>query len=186
MLSPVMSSRSLIVRGTAALILGVIAFLLSGSMFVGLALVFGIYAIANGISALASAMRKGTLGRGWLFVEAVISIFLGTLTFVHPVVAILGLTYLIGAWAVLSGGLQIGEAFVLRRYLPHETLYLLSGVLTLLFGFLILSTPLIGNRTAIFIFAIYGVVFGISSLIAGAHVGELEANRDKRDERRAA
>jgi uncharacterized membrane protein HdeD (DUF308 family) len=184
MLSPVMSSRSLVARGIAALILGVIAFVLSGSMFVGLALVFGVYAIANGISALVSAMKKGAVGRGWLFFEAAISFFVGTVTFVQPLVAIVGLTYLIGGWAILSGALQIGEAFVLRRYLPHEGHYLLSGALTLLFGFLILSSPLIGTRTAIFIFAIYGVVFGISSLMAGAHVGELEA--EKREERPAA
>jgi len=186
MLSPVMSSRSLESRGIAALILGLVVLILRGPMLVGLTLLFGGYLIANGIFALVSALKKGVEGRGWLFVEAAICIFAGFAIFARPLVTAFGLTYLIGVWAILSGVLQIGEAFILRRYIRREALYLLGGVLTLLLGFAILSglftrpfiiRPLIG---------IYGVLFGIFSLVAASEVHTLEESTVERKERPAA
>ena len=145
MLSPVMSSRGLAARGAAALILGVIVLLLPGPMLVGLTLVLGGYVLVNGILALASAFKKGVEGRGWLFLEAAVYILAGIVMFVRPLFTLVGLTYLIGSWAVLVGALQIGEAFVLRRYLRREGLYLLGGVVTLLLGLAILSGPSTGT-----------------------------------------
>src|SRR5215470_7757335 len=138
MLSPVMSSRSLTGRGIAALILGIVALLTPGPILVGLTLLMGGYLLVNGISALASAVKKQVEGRGWLFFEAAVCILAGVAIFVRPLFSAFGLTYLIGAWAILTGALQVGEAFVLRRYLPREGLYLLNGLLTVLLGFLVL------------------------------------------------
>src|SRR6516225_4837671 len=82
MTSPVMSSRSLVSRGAAALILGFVALLLPGPMLVGLTLVIGGYLLVNGFSALVSALKKGVEGRGWLFLEAVVCILAGCAIFV--------------------------------------------------------------------------------------------------------
>jgi uncharacterized membrane protein HdeD (DUF308 family) len=186
MLSPVMSSRGLAARGAAALILGVIVLLLPGPMLVGLTLVLGGYVLVNGILALASAFKKGVEGRGWLFLEAAVYILAGVVMFVRPLFTLVGLTYLIGSWAVLVGALQIGEAFVLRRYLRREGLYLLGGVVTLLLGLAILSGPSTGPRTIAALVGIYGIMFGIFSLAAARHVHVLEETQVEREERRAA
>src|SRR5215813_3449197 len=146
MLSPVMSRHSLTGRGIAALILGIVALLTPGPILVGLTLLMGGYLFVNGIFALASALKKEVEGRGWLFLEAAICILAGIAIFVRPVFSAFGLTYLIGVWAVFTGALQIGEAFILRRHIRHEGTYLISGVLTLLLGFVILSGPLMGLR----------------------------------------
>jgi len=162
-----MSSRSLTGRGTAALILGIVALVLSGPMLGGLAVLVGSYVLVNGIFfALASALKKGVEGRGWLFLEAAVCIFAGIAIFMRPPFSVLGLTHLIGAWGVLTGALQIGEAFVLRRHIEHEEAYLLSGVLTLFLGFAILSEPSTGPRTITAILGIYGIMFGIFSLVS--------------------
>jgi uncharacterized membrane protein HdeD (DUF308 family) len=58
MLSPVMSSRSLMGRGVAALILGIVALLTPGPMLVGVTLLMGGYLLVNGISALAFAIKR--------------------------------------------------------------------------------------------------------------------------------
>jgi uncharacterized membrane protein HdeD (DUF308 family) len=186
MMSPVMSSRSLASRGAAALILGIVTLLLPGPILVGLTLVIGGYVLVNGISALASALKKGVEGRGWLFLEAAVCIFAGFAIFVRPLFSVFGLTYLIGAWAVLTGAFQIGEALVLRRHIQHEGAYLFSGVLTLLLGFVILSGPLLGLRTITAMIGIYGIMFGISSLASARHVKVLEESTVEGEQRRAA
>ena len=187
MLSPVMSSRSLASRGAAALILGIVALLFPGPMAVGLTLLLGAYVLVNGISALASALKKGVEGRAWLFLEAAVCILAGLAIFVRPLFTSFGLIYLIGVWAVLTGAFEIGEAFVLRRRLPREGSYLLSGVLTFLLGFVILSRPLIGPRTITALVGIYGIMFGIFSLVSARYVKVLEESRvEGREERRRA
>jgi uncharacterized membrane protein HdeD (DUF308 family) len=186
MLSPVMSSRSLTSRGIAALILGIVAILTPGPILVGLTILVGGYLLVNGISALASASKKEVEGRGWLFFEAAVCILAGIAIFVRPLFSAFGLTYLIGAWAVLAGALQIGEAFILRRHIRHEGTYLISGILTLLLGFVILSGPTRGLRTIGAMIGIYGLMFGIFSLASARHVKVLEESSEAGEQRRAA
>jgi uncharacterized membrane protein HdeD (DUF308 family) len=186
MLSPVMSSRGLTGRGIAALILGIVALLLPGPAFVGLSLVLGGYLFANGIFALASAFTKEVEGHGWLFLEAAVCILLGIAMFVRPLFTAFGLTFLLGLWAILAGALQIGEAFVLRRYIQREGLYLLGGVLTLLLGLVILSRPFTGALKVTALLGIYGIMFGVFSLAAAWHVHVLEESPAETKPRRAA
>ena len=174
MTSPVMSSRSLVSRGAAALILGLVALLLPGPMLVGLTLVIGGYLLVNGVSALVSALKRGVEGRGWLFLEAAVCIYAGLTIFLRPLTSVLSLTFLLGAWAVITGAFQIGEAIVLRRHIHHEGTYLFSGILTVLLGFVILSGPMVGLRTMTAVIGIYGIMFGISSLASARHVKVLE------------
>ena len=186
MLSPVMSSRSLTGRGVAALILGIVVLLTPGPMLVGLTLLIGGYLLVNGIYALTSALKRQVEGRGWLFIEAAVCILAGIAIFVRPLFSVFGLTYLIGVSAVFVGALQIGEAFILRRHIQHEGAYLLSGVLTLLLGFVILSGPLIGLRTITALIGIYGIMFGIFSLASARYVKILEESTVEGEQRRAA
>lgn len=188
MMSPVMSSRSLVSRGTAALILGFVALLLPGPMLVGLTLVIGGYLLVNGFSALASALKHGVEGRGWLLLEASVCIFAGFTIFVRPLTSVLSLTLLLGAWAFITGAFQIGEAIILRRHIQHEGAYLFSGILTVLLGFVILAGPMVGLRTMTAAMGIYGIVFGLSSLASANHVKILEQSTAEgaRERRRAA
>jgi uncharacterized membrane protein HdeD (DUF308 family) len=186
MLSPVMSSRSLTGRGIAALILGVVALLRPGPILVGLTVLMGGYLLVNGISALASALKKEVEGRGWLFFEAAVCILAGLALFVWPLSSSFGLIYLIGAWAVFTGALQIGEAFILRRHIQHEGTYLISGILTVLLGLVILSGPVTGLRTIGTLIGIYGIMFGIFSLASASHVRVLEKSPEAGERRRAA
>src|SRR5262249_12942581 len=145
-----------------------------GPILIALAVLMASYLLVNGISALASALKKGVEGRGWLFFEAAVCILASIAIFMRPLSSALSLTYLIGFWAVLAGALQIGEAFILRRHIPHEGSYLISGVLTLLLGFVILSGPRTGLRTIGVLIGIYGIMFGIFSLVSARHVKVLE------------
>jgi uncharacterized membrane protein HdeD (DUF308 family) len=186
MLSPVMSSRSLTGRGVAALILGIVALRMPGPMLVGLTLLVGGYLSVNGISALASALKKEVEGRVWLFLEAAVCILASIAIFVRPMFSVFALTVLIGTWGIFTGALQIGEAFILRRHMRHEGAYLLSGLLTLLLGLVILAGPLIGVGTITTMIGIYGIMFGIFSLASARHVKVLEERTVEGEQRRAA
>jgi|SRR5262245_14351473 len=186
MWSPFVSSRSLATRGIAALIFGIIALLLPAQVLFGLIVLFGAYALVSGIVALVAGLKKNVDGRGWLLAEGVIGILIGVITLVRPGVTAVGLTYLIGAWALVTGVLQMAEAFVLRKYMQGEWRYLLAGVVSVAIGLLILARPFAGALAIPVVLGIYGLVFGVSSLMASRAVGKLEKALAEREERRAA
>jgi uncharacterized membrane protein HdeD (DUF308 family) len=188
MWSPVMSSRSLRLRGILALIFGVIALLLPGPVLFSLTMLVGGYCLASGVVALVAGLKRNVEGRGWLLLEAAAGIFAGIATFTWPLLTVLTLTYLVAAWAVVTGVMQIAESIVLRRYI-RGGLHLLSGIVSILLGLLIMSRPAAGALTITFMLGIYGIIFGITSLMAGREVRQLEKSFSRPiegEQRRAA
>jgi uncharacterized membrane protein HdeD (DUF308 family) len=162
MSSPVMSSGSVALRGIAALVLGFFALRWPGSMLLGLILVFGAYALVDGVLALVSAAKgNAEYGRGWLVLEGLADIFVGLATFAWPGITLLALTYLIATWAIIKGIFALAGAIRLRRYIRHEWLYILGGLVSILLGVAIFGRPILGALAITSMLGIYGVFFGI-------------------------
>jgi uncharacterized membrane protein HdeD (DUF308 family) len=160
-----MSSGSVALRGIAALIFGFFALARPGHVLVGLIIVFGAYAIVDGILALVSAARENAeYGRGWLVLEGLTGIVIGLATFVWPGITALVLTYLIAAWAIVRGILEISGAIRLRKYIRHEWLYIVGGVVSILLGFFIIGRPISGALAITWLLGIYGLIFGVDLL----------------------
>jgi uncharacterized membrane protein HdeD (DUF308 family) len=190
MLSPVMSSWSVAVRGIAALVFGLIALFLPGPALFALVFLFGAYALADGIFALVSAVREDPeYGRGWLVLEGIVGIIVGLATFAWPGITAVALTYLIAAWAIVTGILEIAGAIRLRRYIRHEWLYILGGALSVLLGVLIMGRPLIGALTLTWMLGVYGIFFGAMLLGLSFNLRKLERSAaipPEEEQRRAA
>src|SRR5262249_21597138 len=116
MSSPVMSSGSVAGRGIAALVLGVFALIWPGAVLLGLAFLFGGYALVDGILTLVSAAKEHKeYGRGWLVLEGLLDILIGLAAFAWPGITILALTYLIATWAIIKGLFELVGAVRLRK-----------------------------------------------------------------------
>src|SRR5262245_2355725 len=75
----------LLLRGIAAIIFGVLAFVWPGITLVTLVLFYGAYALVDGIFAVMAAIRGGTPGpRWWLAIVGLCGIVVGLLTFFWP------------------------------------------------------------------------------------------------------
>jgi len=159
----------IILRGICALLFGVLAFVWPGLTLVALVALFGAFAIANGIFSLMTSIQLpgGTSGRGSLAFHGVLSILAGVITFFYPGLTAVSLVFVIAAWAIITGVAEIVFAVKLRHVLPHEWLLILSGVLSVVFGFLIVAQPGAGALSIIWIIGAYAVVYGVS-LLAGA------------------
>ncbi len=89
-----------LLRGIAAVVLGVLAFAWPAITFVTLLLLFGIYALADGVLALAAAiMGTGTAPRWWLAIVGIAGLGAGVMTFLRPDIATTVLLIVIAAWA---------------------------------------------------------------------------------------
>jgi uncharacterized membrane protein HdeD (DUF308 family) len=152
---------TLVLRGIAALIFALLAFLMPGITILVLVLLFGFYAIVDGVVNLIAAFRAGVRSHWFMLLEGLVSVAAGILTLVWPHITALVLIYLIGFWAIFTGVFELIAAFRLWRVFGSEWLLLLSGIASLIFGFLVLAVPLAGALAVVIWIAAYAAVFGV-------------------------
>jgi uncharacterized membrane protein HdeD (DUF308 family) len=84
-----------------------------------------------------------------------------------PAITALALVLLIGAWAVVTGIFQIIAAVRLRRHISGEWLLALGGMLSVIFGVLVMVAPLAGALVIAIWFGAYAFVFGVILIALG-------------------
>jgi uncharacterized membrane protein HdeD (DUF308 family) len=152
-----------VLRGVAAVLFGLLAFAWPGLTLAILVIVWGAYAIADGVLALIAACRVRDRGRPFwaLLIVGLLGLVAGVVTFLWPGMTALVLLMCIAAWAVVMGIFQISAAIRLRKVIQNEWLLGLSGVLSVLFGLLMFLQPGAGALAVIWIVAAYAVIFGV-------------------------
>ena len=153
---------ALALRGVAAMIFGVLAFVLPGVTLAVLILLFGGYALVEGILNVIAAVRGRGDDQPWwaLLLEGLVSIAAGIAAFVVPGVTELALLYIIAAWAIVTGALEIVAAIWLRRRITGEARLVLNGVLSIAFGVLTMLMPGAGALSLAWLIGAYAIVFG--------------------------
>jgi uncharacterized membrane protein HdeD (DUF308 family) len=169
---------TLVLRGIAAILFGVLAFVVPESRLLALVLLWGAFAVVNGVFALALAAARGREGLrwGWLFFEGIASIAAGVLTFVWPGITAQALLIVIAAWAVLTGGAEIATAIRLRHVITDEWLLAASGVLSIAFGALLVAAPESGALALAWMIGAYAVLFGVLLIGLGVRLNQLRRN----------
>ncbi len=136
----------LALRGVAAIIFGLFAFFTPVATLYTLTLLFGAYALIDGIVSLIAAVRSARHGEHWwpLVFEGIIGLITAAATVAWPLITLLILIYMIAAWAVITGILEILAAIRLRRHVAGEWLLGLLGVASIVFGILLFASPSTG------------------------------------------
>ena len=175
-------------RGLVAVVFGVLAFVWPGITLAVLVLFFGAYALVDGILAIFVAVRGGTDHRWFLGLEGVVGVLAGLVAFVFPGVTALALLYIIAFWAVLTGVLEVVAAVRLRRAISNEWGLIIGGVLSVLFGIVLIAAPGAGALAVVFVIGAYAVLFGVTLLMLSwrlrSHAQQLPA--DAQESGRAA
>jgi len=162
----------LVLRGVVALLLGILCFAWPGASLASLVLLFGFYALINGVFTLAVAIRapKGMPGLGTLILLGLLGIAAGILTFMYPGITALSLLYVIAFWAIATGIFEILVAIKLRQQMSHEGMLILSGILSVAFGVLAIMRPGAGALSIVWLIGTYAVLWGILLLTVAFRV----------------
>ncbi|WP_052732473.1 HdeD family acid-resistance protein [Hymenobacter terrenus] len=154
----------LALRGLAAVIFGLLTFLMPALTLLMLVSWFGIYCLINGILTLITAFRRSRGQPRWwaLILEGVAGVLTGVLTLLWPGVTSLLLLYLVALWAIVTGFLQIGTAIRLRKQLTGEGILILGGLLSVVFGLVLLFSPVTGALVVTWWIGAYIFVIGIT------------------------
>src|ERR1043166_7737302 len=155
---------ALLLRGIAAIVFGILAFVWPGLTLVTLVLLYGAFALVDGVISLIAAFTGSAkpVPTWWLVVVGLLGIAAGIATFVMPGITAIVLILFIGAWALVHGIFEIIGAIQLRKEIDNEWMLILSGVVSVLFGLIVLIAPGAGALGLVWAIAAYSIVFGIS------------------------
>lgn len=150
-------------RGLCALIFGVLTLALPGVTLALLVIVWGAYALVDGVLALAAGLRMRDNGKPlWsLVVVGLLGMGAGIATFFWPGLTALTLILIIGTWAIAIGLLQIIAAVRLRKHIRGEWLHALSGLLSVVFGLAVVLRPGAGALAFAWLIGWFAVFFGV-------------------------
>jgi uncharacterized membrane protein HdeD (DUF308 family) len=163
-------------RGTLAVIFGVVALVWPGITFEALVLLFGAYVFVDGVLVLSFGLLAASDGEQWwpLALSGILGIGLGVLTFAKPETMGLALVYVAGFWAIVTGLLELVAAIRLRDLISGEWLMGLSGALSIVFGVLVVAEPNSGAIALVYLFGFYAILAGISEIGLGFRLRSLD------------
>lgn len=166
---------SIALRGVAALALGIISLFWPGLTFLSFVLVFAMYAIVDGVLALMLASKDIVQPRGWLIARGLVSIAAGVIAFLMPGITAFAMLLVIACWAIAAGISEIVTAVKLRKTITHEWLLALEGGLSVVFGVLLLLSPLAGAIVMGLWIGAYALVLGGMLIAEGFRLRRAEA-----------
>ena len=158
---------ALALRGVLAILFAILTFLWPGITLSVIVLLFGAYALVDGVLAIIAAVRAVRGHRRWgaLLFEGIVGILAGLCAWLIPGVTLAFLVLLVAAWAVITGVFEIVAAIRLRRNIPQEWLLILMGVVSIAFGVMIYLAPIAGALVIVWWLGAYALVFGVLLLI---------------------
>ena len=164
-----------VIRGVAAIIFGIIAFVYPGLTIAVLVLLFGAWVLVDGVFRVIGAIGHRASDPDWGFhlIIGILGIIIGFLTFHAPRITALALVIYIAAWALMIGATEIALAIKLRREIKGEWFLILMGLLSIVFAIMLLWNPLPGALALVWLIGSYAIVFGILGIILGFRLRSL-------------
>ncbi len=154
-----------LIRGLAGVIFGILALVYPGSAIIALTILFGAYAFVDGVFALAAAFTGVAGSRWWaLLLEGILGLVVAFIVWTQPLYSTVVLVYAVAFWAVITGVIEIIAGFQLRDVINNEWLYILAGVVSIIFGILVFRDVDAGAVAIAWTIGIYAIIFGIMQL----------------------
>ena len=160
---------AVILRGIVAIAFGVLAFAWPGVTVATLVLMFGSYALLDGVFSLLTAIGGGRHhGDRWLLaLEGIVGIWAGVVTLRAPALTAVVLVFFISIWAMATGFLRIAAAIRLRKEISGEVWLVLSGVLSVLFALMLMLRPAMGALGLVWVIAGYALILSVFEIMLG-------------------
>lgn len=163
-------------RGVMGVVYGVIAMAWPQITILALVILFGAYAIVDGVTAIIMGF-SGRGGERWLLLlTGVIGVIAGLVAFFWPGATALVLLWVIAFWAILSGFMYLVTAWRLRKEISGEWLMVLTGLASIALGVVLMIQPASGAVALVVTIGIFAVIWGIFSILLGLRMRGVSKN----------
>jgi uncharacterized membrane protein HdeD (DUF308 family) len=174
------SGTALIIRGIAAVLFGTLVVVWPGVSVLALVILFGIYAFFDGVTNVMHYVTRKRRRSVWQLVGGIISVLAGLVAFVWPGITALSLALVIGLWAIILGVSQMALAFEVKRTVRLWRLWLITGIVTTLFGLFLVILPGPGILSLLGLLSSFAILFGILLIVSGFGLRRLGESPDTR------
>jgi uncharacterized membrane protein HdeD (DUF308 family) len=164
----------LLARGVVAVVFGIIAMAAPITAALSLVLLWGLWALVDGIGALVHALTSGTVAERLLMAGlGVVALFAAVVAITSPQMTAVALTWILGVWLAVRGVVEIVTAVVTRGegWPALIGLGLLDGVL----GVLLMANPGSAAIGIAWFIGLLALVWGI--VLVGLAVATRSAQR---------
>ncbi len=151
-----------VVAGVISILFGLAALFWPGITLVVLVWLFGFYVLVYGIVELIAMFRAISAGTTWWthLLIGLVSIGVGLYVLFFPGVSAVVLLFTIAFWAIAIGVVEIVVGISRGNFLT-----VVIGVISILFGLLLLSNPLAGALAYIWVVGALAIVRGILLIV---------------------
>ena len=156
-----------LLQGVLSVVLGVLALALPGVTLGALILLWGLFALLNGVVDVFSAIGAAGSHRSWgsHLAGGLVGILAGLAILRWPGLSALFVLYLVAIWAIMMGIVRIVGAIADREALPHAWLVALAGVASVLYGIAMFAWPGVGLLTLVYLVGSYAIVYGVITCV---------------------
>ena len=168
-----------LLRGIAAVLLGILLFTNPDAILSVVIIFLGIYWVVDGIITLLASFtgREEHSNWGWGIFVGIISILAGLAVLSQPVLTAIFtaqfIVSLVGIMIIISGVSSIVTGFRLRKT-SGEWMMILGGVLGLILGLLLLMNPLFSALVFVNIIAVFSIIGGFALIVMAFQVKKLK------------
>lgn len=166
-----------LVRGVLTVLFGALAIFWPGITILALVILFGAYAIVDGLTAIVMGARRHS-GRGWMVFIGVLGVIAGLIALIWPGISALALLYVIAFWAIVTGIGSIVSGFGLSRDAGGRWLFVLSGLAGIILGILLLANPGEGAIALVVTIGLFAIIWGVITVITSVRLRRLAKELD--------
>src|SRR5215216_38808 len=154
-------------RGILGILFGLVALFFPGVTILSLVLLFSAYMLVDGAFSIAGAVRAmGSNQRwGWLLLNGIWSILTAIVAFLWPGLTAIVFVLIIAAWSIVSGALMLTAAYRMRSGARARGWLIFGGILSVLFGVLLVIAPLMGAIVLTWWIGAYVLVLSVFMLV---------------------
>ena len=162
------SSTQLILLGVLAIIVGIIALAWPGVTILALVILFAVWAFTD--SVLQFTRMAGSVGAGPAIghlLLGLVDVAAGIVALAWPAPTALVLVVVVAIWAFVGGFFEIFTAFQSGETAGTRVLFILGGLVSILFGIVLFARPGVGAVTLALLLGLFALIYGVSQITYG-------------------
>jgi uncharacterized membrane protein HdeD (DUF308 family) len=162
-------TRSLVWRGVAALLIGLVAIVWPGVTLGAVVILFVVAVLADAALQATRAFSSDSAGPvvGHLLLAG-LDVVAAIVAVAWPGITVEVLAIWIGIWAVVTGAGEFWMSFASDATAGERTLLALTGLLSIALGVVLFARPDVGAVSLAEVFGLFSLAYGISTLILAA------------------
>jgi uncharacterized membrane protein HdeD (DUF308 family) len=162
---------AVLLRGVVAVVFGLACFFWPGITAATLVILFGAYALVDGVLTLAMLIAGRTAERKWVaLLHGLLAILIGAVVLAFPAFGAAALLWGIALFAIGGGVFQIVQGIRLRKEISNEGLLIAVGAIAIVFGLILISHSAAGALALILVIGAFALVQGIMLIVLSFHL----------------